>query len=237
MAEHALEPLSPFTAAAALERADAIEVEVPRGEPRRCSRPSPRRSPPASPPTSLARAADCGGRGARRGGGGRRRGSARARLPPGAALPRPGRVDHGGARGRRAAARRDGRGRARRARSRARPRGRAGARGRSRAAEGRGLPLRGELSARRLRGRRRGRHGGELADETDDDRRRRRPACDAPFPRCARRGDRGRDAATAATIDRLLDAPMPAHPPKDALFLSLARGLVEEAIAERGFPW
>ena len=35
MAEHALEPLSPFTAAAALERADAIEVEVPRGEPRR----------------------------------------------------------------------------------------------------------------------------------------------------------------------------------------------------------
>ena len=35
MAEHALEPLSPFTSAAALERADAIELEVPRGEPRR----------------------------------------------------------------------------------------------------------------------------------------------------------------------------------------------------------
>lgn len=42
---------------------------------------------------------------------------------------------------------------------------------------------------------------------------------------------------TAATIDRLLEEPMPAHPPKDALFLALARGLVEEAIAERGFPW
>ena len=42
---------------------------------------------------------------------------------------------------------------------------------------------------------------------------------------------------TAATIDRLLEEPMPAHPPKDELFLALARGLVEEAIAERGFPW
>ena len=42
---------------------------------------------------------------------------------------------------------------------------------------------------------------------------------------------------TAATIDRLLDEPMPAHPPKDTLFLELARGLVEEAVAERGFPW
>ena len=42
---------------------------------------------------------------------------------------------------------------------------------------------------------------------------------------------------TASTIDRLLEEPMPAHPPKDALFLALARGLVEEAIAERGFPW
>lgn len=42
---------------------------------------------------------------------------------------------------------------------------------------------------------------------------------------------------TAATIDRLLEEPMPAHPPNDALFLALARGLVEEAIAERGFPW
>ncbi|MHB1242721.1 MAG: hypothetical protein ACYC1P_04885 [Gaiellaceae bacterium] len=42
---------------------------------------------------------------------------------------------------------------------------------------------------------------------------------------------------TAATIDRLLEEPMPRHPPKDALFLALARGLVEEAVAERGFPW
>ena len=41
----------------------------------------------------------------------------------------------------------------------------------------------------------------------------------------------------AATIDRLLEEPMPPHPPKDALFLALARGLVEEAVAERGFPW
>jgi hypothetical protein len=42
---------------------------------------------------------------------------------------------------------------------------------------------------------------------------------------------------TAATIDRQLAEPMPVHPPKDALFLALARGLVEEAVAERGFPW
>jgi hypothetical protein len=42
---------------------------------------------------------------------------------------------------------------------------------------------------------------------------------------------------TAATIDRLLEEPMPAHAPKDTLFLALARGLVEEAVAERGFPW
>ena len=42
---------------------------------------------------------------------------------------------------------------------------------------------------------------------------------------------------TAATIDRLLEEPMPADPPKDTLFLALARGLVEEAVAERGFPW
>jgi hypothetical protein len=42
---------------------------------------------------------------------------------------------------------------------------------------------------------------------------------------------------TAATIDRLLEQPMPALAPKDALFLALARGLVEEAVAERGFPW
>ncbi len=42
---------------------------------------------------------------------------------------------------------------------------------------------------------------------------------------------------TAATIDQLLAAPMPPHPPNDRPFLSLARGLVEEAITERGFPW
>lgn len=42
---------------------------------------------------------------------------------------------------------------------------------------------------------------------------------------------------TAATIDRLLARPMPLHPFKDELFLALARGLVEEAVAERGFPW
>ena len=42
---------------------------------------------------------------------------------------------------------------------------------------------------------------------------------------------------TAATIDRLLEDAMPPHPPNDALFLALARGLVEEAVAERGFPW
>ena len=41
---------------------------------------------------------------------------------------------------------------------------------------------------------------------------------------------------TAETIDRLLAEPMPAHPPHDRPFLSLARGLVEEAVAERGFP-
>ena len=42
---------------------------------------------------------------------------------------------------------------------------------------------------------------------------------------------------TAETIDRILAEPMPAHPPNDRPFLSLARGLVEEAVAERGFPW
>ena len=42
---------------------------------------------------------------------------------------------------------------------------------------------------------------------------------------------------TAETIDRLLAEPMPTYPPKDRPFLSLARGLVEEAVAERGFPW
>ncbi|NUT54361.1 MAG: hypothetical protein HOQ03_00065, partial [Thermoleophilia bacterium] len=42
---------------------------------------------------------------------------------------------------------------------------------------------------------------------------------------------------TADTLDRLLAEPMPPHPPNDRLFLALARGLVEEAVAERGFPW
>ena len=42
---------------------------------------------------------------------------------------------------------------------------------------------------------------------------------------------------TADTIDRLLAAQMPAAPFEDELFLALARGLVEEAIEERGFPW
>jgi hypothetical protein len=42
---------------------------------------------------------------------------------------------------------------------------------------------------------------------------------------------------TAETLDRLLERPMPPHPPNDALFLALARGLVEEAVTDRGFPW
>ncbi len=42
---------------------------------------------------------------------------------------------------------------------------------------------------------------------------------------------------TSATIDALLTEEMPLHPFKDELFLALARGLVEEAIEERGFPW
>ena len=41
----------------------------------------------------------------------------------------------------------------------------------------------------------------------------------------------------AGTLDRILAEPMPAYPPKDRPFLSLARGLVEEAVSERGFPW
>jgi hypothetical protein len=41
----------------------------------------------------------------------------------------------------------------------------------------------------------------------------------------------------SATLDRMLAEPMPAYPPKDRPFLSLARGLVEEAVSERGFPW
>jgi hypothetical protein len=41
----------------------------------------------------------------------------------------------------------------------------------------------------------------------------------------------------SALLDELAAAPMPDHPPDDAPFLSLARGLIEEAIQERGFPW
>jgi hypothetical protein len=41
----------------------------------------------------------------------------------------------------------------------------------------------------------------------------------------------------AETADRILAEPMPAHPPHDKPFLSLARSLVEEAVEERGFPW
>jgi len=41
----------------------------------------------------------------------------------------------------------------------------------------------------------------------------------------------------SGTIDGILAAPMPAHPPHDKPFLSLARSLVEESVAERGFPW
>ena len=42
---------------------------------------------------------------------------------------------------------------------------------------------------------------------------------------------------TAALLNGLLEVPMPAAPAQDAPFLSLARGLVEEAMAERGPPW
>ena len=42
---------------------------------------------------------------------------------------------------------------------------------------------------------------------------------------------------TAQTIGALLEEAPPPHPFKDALFLALARGLVEEAVEERGFPW
>lgn len=42
---------------------------------------------------------------------------------------------------------------------------------------------------------------------------------------------------TADTLDTLLAADPPLHPFKDELFLALARGLVEEAVEERGFPW
>ena len=39
------------------------------------------------------------------------------------------------------------------------------------------------------------------------------------------------------TIDRLLEQPIPDAPAQDRLFVALARGLVEEAVAERGFPF
>jgi hypothetical protein len=42
---------------------------------------------------------------------------------------------------------------------------------------------------------------------------------------------------TAETLDRLLAEPMPPAPIQDRMFLALARGLVEEAVAERGFPF
>ena len=42
---------------------------------------------------------------------------------------------------------------------------------------------------------------------------------------------------TAETLDTLLGREPPLHPFKDELFLALARGLVEEAIEDRGFPW
>jgi hypothetical protein len=42
---------------------------------------------------------------------------------------------------------------------------------------------------------------------------------------------------TAALLDALLEEPPPETPAQDAPFLALARGLVEEAIAERGPPW
>jgi hypothetical protein len=42
---------------------------------------------------------------------------------------------------------------------------------------------------------------------------------------------------TSGTIDRLLAEPVPEAPQQDALFVALARGLVEEAVAERGFPF
>jgi hypothetical protein len=42
---------------------------------------------------------------------------------------------------------------------------------------------------------------------------------------------------TAATIDRMLAEPMPTGPMEDQMFVSLARGLVEDAVAERGFPF
>jgi hypothetical protein len=43
--------------------------------------------------------------------------------------------------------------------------------------------------------------------------------------------------ATSAALDALLAEPLPELPTRDAMFVSLARGLVEEAVAERGFPF
>jgi hypothetical protein len=42
---------------------------------------------------------------------------------------------------------------------------------------------------------------------------------------------------TGETLDRLLAEPMPPAPIQDRMFVALARGLVEEAVAERGFPF
>jgi hypothetical protein len=42
---------------------------------------------------------------------------------------------------------------------------------------------------------------------------------------------------TSETIDHLLAEPVPDAPMQDRLFVALARGLVEEAVAERGFPF
>ena len=43
--------------------------------------------------------------------------------------------------------------------------------------------------------------------------------------------------AVAETIDLLLAEPVPPTPVADRLFVALARGLVEEAVSERGFPF
>jgi hypothetical protein len=42
---------------------------------------------------------------------------------------------------------------------------------------------------------------------------------------------------SSAALDGLLAEPMPEAPGQDRMFLALARGLVEEAVAERGFPF
>jgi hypothetical protein len=43
--------------------------------------------------------------------------------------------------------------------------------------------------------------------------------------------------ASAAALDELLAEPMPEAVGQDRMFVALARGLVEEAVAERGFPF